>query len=59
MRFRDPKTPVGDKIEVFIRPETITKMKKLLSIVGGKIIFEKKERDYVHLIIEKSDTSSP
>jgi len=41
-------------VEVFIKPETIEKMKKLLSIVGGKIIFERKEKDYVHLVIEKS-----
>ncbi len=30
------------------------KMEKLLSIVGGKIIFRDDQKDFIHLVIEKT-----
>ena len=57
LRFRNPDVPKGDKVEVFIKPETVPKMKKLLSIVGGRVLLEEHEKGYVHMILEK--TSPP
>ena len=55
LRFRDPDTPIGFKIEVSLRPDTMPKMKKLLSILGGKIIFREDNKDFIHIIVEKTD----
>ena len=54
LRFKDPKTPAGYRIEVFLRPDTMPKMEKLLSIVGGKIIFRDDQKDFIHLVVEKT-----
>ena len=40
-------------MEIFIKPETEHKMKKLLSIVGGSIILEEHHKDYIHMIVRK------
>ncbi len=56
MRFRDPNIPSGDRVEIFIMPQTLPKIKKLLSIVGGHIVFQETEDGYIHMILEK-DTS--
>ena len=40
-------------MEVFIKPETVPKMRKLLGIVGGQIIEEDAHPGYVHMILEK------
>ncbi len=53
LRFRNPETPPGDRIEIFIKPETEPKMRKLLSIVGGSIVLEERHHDYIHMIVEK------
>ena len=53
LRFRDPQTPPGDRIEIFITPDTAVKMHKLLSIVGGKIVTEDTHPEYIHMIVEK------
>lgn len=55
IRFRNPKTPIGERIEIFIRPDTLPKMKKLLNIVRGRIIQQDIHSDYIHMIVEKTD----
>ena len=57
LRFRNQEVPEGDRVEVFIRPETVPKMRKLLSIVGGRVLLEEHEKGCVHMILEK--TSPP
>ena len=37
-------------------PQTLPKIKKLLSIVGGHIVLQETEDGYIHMILEK-DTS--
>ena len=59
LRFRNPDVPVGDKVEVFMKTETLPKMKKLLSIVGGKILLEEKKDGYIHMIIQKTSAKDP
>ena len=58
LRFRNPETPVGDKVEIYIKPETTLKMKRLLSIVGGRILLQETKDGYVHMIIEKTPPPS-
>ncbi len=53
LRFRNPDTPAGYKIEVLIDGETLPKMLKLLKVTGGQILFQQKEETYIRLIVEK------
>ncbi|NDY42936.1 hypothetical protein G3N55_08790 [Dissulfurirhabdus thermomarina] len=53
MRFRDPKTPTGYRMEVLLRPDTLPKMRRLLEIVDGRIVAEDHAGDHVRLVVEK------
>jgi len=44
---------MGYKMETLIDYETLSKMKKLLKIVGGRILLEESYCTFVRLIIEK------
>jgi hypothetical protein len=44
---------MGYRIETLIDHETLSKMKKLLKIAGGKILLEESHSNFVRLIIEK------
>ncbi|MCD4754705.1 MAG: hypothetical protein K8R75_02730 [Deltaproteobacteria bacterium] len=44
---------MGYKMETLIDYETLSKMKKLLKIVGGRILLKESHCTFVRLIIEK------
>ncbi|MBW1718144.1 MAG: hypothetical protein JRJ43_01085 [Deltaproteobacteria bacterium] len=44
---------MGYKVETLIDYETLSKMKKLLKIVGGRILLKESHCTFVRLIIEK------
>jgi len=55
LRLRDPGTPKGYRMEVFINDETHPKMTRLLDIVGGRILDEERGEGWVRLVVEKAD----
>jgi len=44
---------MGYRMEILIDYETLPKMKKLLNVVGGRILLKEAHYTFVRLIIEK------
>jgi hypothetical protein len=54
LRLRNPSTPNGYQLEVLIDLDRMSKMNKLLTIVGGRILLKEIHETYIKLIVEKT-----
>jgi len=52
LRLRNPSTPKGYQLEVLIDLDIMSKMNKLLPIVGGRILLKEIHETYIRLIVE-------